>query len=146
MGVKGQLNIAEYVYDFDVDGGATGTIVLSSKDGKGVIPTGAVIKSVTAFVATACTSGGSATISWGNDDVDGFSGTALAVDGFTANATFNGYDNDAALLWDTTNDHPIYPAIVSAAKGVFNIVIGTAALTAGKIVFTVEYLLPGIDG
>lgn len=139
------VHVQEYVYDFDVDGGATGEIVLSTKDNKGAIPVGAVIKRVTALVKTAFTSGGSATLAWGNgDDADGYSGTAIAVASLTANFLANGYDNGAALLWDDTNDHPIDVYVADANDGKFSVTIGTAAMTAGKAVFMVEYYFPGV--
>lgn len=138
--------VAEYIYDFDEDGGATGAINLHAKDNYDVIPVGAIIKRVTAKVVTACTSGGSATVAWGNgDDADGYSGAAIAVASLTDNALFNGYDNGAALLWDDTNDHAIDVNVADAADGQFIVTIGTAALTAGKIVFLVEYYSPTVE-
>ena len=88
------LQVQEFVYDFDVDGGAQGAINLHAKDGMSVLPAGAVIRAVRAKVLAQLTSGGAAVLSWGNgDDADGFSGAAQAVAGFTANALFNGHDN-----------------------------------------------------
>lgn len=137
------LMVQEYVYDFAVDGGATGAINLHAKANKAVVPVGAIIIGVRAKVVTACTSGGSATVAWGNgDDADGYSGTAIAVASLTDNALFNGYDNGAALLWDDTNDHVIDVNVSTAADGQFIVTIGTADLTAGKIVFMVQYLFP----
>ena len=138
------VHVQEYVYDFDVDGGATGEIVLSDNDNKGAIPVGAVIKRVTALVKTAV-AGTSSTLAWGNgDDADGYSGTAIAEASLTANAVFNGYDNGAALLWDDTNDHPIDVYVADANDGKFSVTVGTADLTAGKVVFMVEYYFPGV--
>ena len=142
MGFKNEVSYQEYVYDFAVDGGATGAIVLSAKPGKQNIPTGSVIKSVRAKVITALTSGGSATMAWGNgDDPDGYSGTTIAVASLSLNATFNGYDNAAALLWDDTNDHPLEVNVSTAADGRFDVLIATADMTAGKMVFMVEYYM-----
>lgn len=139
--ILGQMNVQEYVYDFSVDGGAQGSIDVADK--ANVVPVGSVIKSVRAKVLTACTSGGSATVEWGNDDdADGYSGSAIAVASLTAGAVFNGYDNGAALLWDDTNDHMIDVNVADAADGAFKVAIGTADLTAGKIVFYVEYYSP----
>lgn len=137
------IQVAEYVYDFAVDGGAVGAINLHAKAGKGVLPVGAIIKAVTAKVVTAFTSGGSATLVWGNgDDADGYSGATIAVASLTDNALFNGWDNGAALLWDDTNDHQIPVNVADAADGQFIVTIGTAAMTAGKALFLVEYLMP----
>ena len=139
------VQVQEYVYDFAEDGGAQGEIVLSDKASKDPIPTGAIIKAVHAKVLTALTSGGAATLAWGNgDDADGYSGAAQAVAGFTANALFNGVDNAAALLWDDTNDHPIPVNVADAADGKFGFTIGAADLTAGKMIFLVEYYMPSL--
>lgn len=140
------LHVQEYVYDFAVDGGAQGEIFLSSKAGYDPVPNGAVIKAVTAKVVTQCASLGSATLAWGNDDdPDGYSGTAIAVASLTDNALFNGWDNAAQLLWDDTNDHQIPVAVVNEDDGEFSVTIGTADLTAGKVLFFVEYLYPNVD-
>ncbi len=143
-GILNKRHIAEYVYDFSVDGGTKDSAIsLHSKDGKAVIPVGAIITGVTAKVVDACTSGGSATVEWGSgDDSDGYSGTAIAVGSLTDNAVFNGWDNAAALLWDDTNKHIIYQNVSTAADGQFKILINVADLTAGKIVFVVDYILP----
>ena len=146
--MKCAYNIQEYVYDFAVDGGAQGTIVLSNKDGKSPLPIGAIVKNVTAQVVTQCTSDGSATVAWGNgDDTDGYTthGSPIAVASLTANALFSAAELDSALLWDGTNDHYIPLYIDDATTGNFSFVISGADLKAGKIVFMVEYLFPGID-
>jgi hypothetical protein len=146
MSFKNQMHYQEYVYDFAVDGGTKdAAIVLSDKPRAAPLPVGAIVKSVVAWVETKCESAGSATIVWGNDaDADGYSGpnTGTAVAGFTANALFNGHDNAAALLWDDTNDHDLQYYVDTAANGSFEVLIETADLTAGKIVFMVEYYMP----
>lgn len=143
MTILNKFHVNEYVYDFAVDGGTVGAKNLHAKDNKAVLPVGAIIKAVTAKVVTQCTSTGSATVAWGNgNDADGFSGSAIAVASLTDNALFNGWDNAAALLWDDTNDHPIPVNVDAAAAGQFIMTIGTEALTAGKIVFIVEFLMP----
>jgi hypothetical protein len=137
------LQVQEFVYDFDVDGGAQGAINLHAKDGMSVLPAGAVIRAVRAKVLAQLTSGGAAVLSWGNgDDADGYSGAAAAVAGFTANALFNGHDNAAALLWDDTNDHALEVNVADALDGQFIFTIGTADLTAGRMVFMVDYYVP----
>lgn len=134
------MQVQEYVYDFAVDGGAAGAIVLSSKAGKDNIPIGAVIKGVTALVQTALAGGTS--LAWGNgDDPDGYSGVAIVTASLVINANFNGWDNAAALLWDDTNDHAIYQTVVDAADGRFDVLIA-GTMTAGKVVFFVEYFFP----
>jgi len=73
------LMVQEYTYDFAVDGGAQGSIILNAKSGAHNIPVGAVVKEVGALVLTSVTSLGSATCEWGTSaDTDGYSGTAIA--------------------------------------------------------------------
>lgn len=137
------VQVQEYVYDFAVDGGAQGTIVLSDKDNVDPLPIGAVLKGVTALVLTSVTSLGSATMEWGtSDDTDGYSGAAIAKATLVANYVQNGWTGAGALVWDDTNDVQLYPAVTSAATGSFVVKINTADLTAGKIVFVCEYLYP----
>ena len=134
MEFKGEIHSKEYLYDFSVDGGAVGAIDLSAKAGYKKLPEGAIVKSVHAKVVTACTSGGSATLSWGtNADKDGYSGSAKAVAALTANAAFSGEKDSADLL----------PSCVATDKGEFEVEIAVAALTAGKVYFAVEYYLAG---
>lgn len=139
--------VQEFIYDFSVDGGAVSTIDLAIKDGYPLLPAGATVQKVTARVLTACTSGGSATVEWGNtSDTDGYSGVAIAVASLTAAAVFNGAEDGtspSALLFNNTNDEE-KPYAVTATANTQNFVvkITTAALTAGKIAFDVEYLYP----
>jgi hypothetical protein len=142
MGFKNDgLQVQEYVYDFDVDGGTNAAaITLSNKAGYAPIPVGAYVVAVHAHVVTAVTSGGSATVEWGNgDDADGYSGTAIAKATLVENYVCNHSMGAAALLWDNTNDNdkPLY--IDDATTGAFKLLINTADLTAGKIVFAVSY-------
>lgn len=145
MSVSNRVHLQEYVYDFAVDGGTKdANIVLSAKDNASAIPVGAIITGVKAVVLTSVV-GTSSTVSWGSvTDADGYSGTTIAeatlVDGFTV----NGWDLDAALLWDTTNDHCITPVVADANAGAFVVLISTADLTAGKIWFGVEYIMPSL--
>ena len=142
--ISNKIHLQEYVYDFAVDGGANGSnIVLSNKAGYDPIPVGAIINSVKAVVTTACTSAGSATVSWGSvTDPDGYSGTTIAVATLVDNFLVNGWDLDAELLWDGTNDHALTPRVADANAGAFAVLISTADLTAGKIWFGVEYIMP----
>ncbi len=141
--ISNRIHLAEFMYDFSVDGGGNGSnIVLSDKDGKAPIPVGAIIQSVNAVVLTDV-EGSSSTVSWGSvTDVDGYSGTTIAeatlVDGFTV----NGWDLGAALLWDDSNDHQLTPVVADANAGAFALLISVADLTAGKIWFGVQYIMP----
>ena len=137
------VQVQEYVYDFDVDGGAQGEIFLSSKSGYAPIPNGAIIKSVVAKVITAFGSTGSATLEWGNnDDPNGYSGATVAVAALLDNVVFNGWDNAAALLWDDTNDHQLHVPVINEDDGEFSVTIATEDMNAGKALFLVEYYLP----
>jgi hypothetical protein len=143
--ISNKKHLQEYVYDFAVDGGTKDVnIVLSDKDGKSPIPVGALITDVTARVITDI-EGTSSTCSWGNDDdEDGYSGTTIAEATLVSGFYVNGHDLDAALLWDGTNDHKLYVNVADADDGDFIFLISTADLTAGKIWFGVEYLMPSV--
>lgn len=135
----------EYLYDFSKDGGAIGTIVLSDKNGKNPLPAGAIVKHVTAKVVTACTSGGSATVSWGHSTVTAYSGTAIAVASLAANAVFC-EEVAGGLLWDSTAKASTPIAVTDeTTNGTFKVAIAAATLLTGKIVFVVEYLYPAVD-
>jgi len=147
-GILNKEHIAEYVYDFSVDGGANGTAIdLHDKAGKSVIPVGAIITDVVAKVVTACTSDGSATVAWGNgDNADGYSGTTIAVGSLTDNSLWHkGVQGTEALIWDNTNDAPKYVNVADAADGQLKLLISDADLTAGKIVFVIKYYLPTLS-
>ena len=133
----------EYLYDFSVDGGATGAIDLSGKAGYPTLPEGAVVQRVFAIVETAVV-GTSSTLAWGNTtDPDGYH-VAVAEASLTANSIHNHQDATAALLYDDTNDHEIYYRVSSTAGNQdFSCTIGTANLTAGKVRFVVEGYFPG---
>lgn len=140
---KGEKHVERYVYDFSVDGGAVSTISLSDKANHKALPAGAVVESVVGTVLTAFTSGGSATLEWGNTaDPNGYSGATVAVASLTEGASFNGFDNGAALIWDDTNDHQIAYRVSAANTLDFSVSIATAAMTAGKMEFAVTYYMP----
>jgi hypothetical protein len=141
--------VMEYLYDFSVDGGIATQLTLSDKHGKGPLPVGMIVTDCMAAVLTSVTSGGSATVEWGNgDDSDGYSGTAIAKATLVAGYCVNGMGIQAAapgaLLWDNTNDAQIPLYIDDATTGAFKIIANVAALTAGKIVFMVEGLNPSV--
>lgn len=138
------VGVEEYLYDFSVDGGAVAELVLSDKANYAAMPEGSIIKDVVVWVEEACTSGGSATVEFGNStDTDGYH-ASIAVADLTANAVFKAGDAAGVLLWDDTNDHmAAYRVNGTAANQAVSMSIGTAALTAGKIRVMVEYMLPG---
>lgn len=137
------LHVQQYVYDFAVDGGvAAAAIELSAKAGYERLPIGALIKGVTAFVATAPI-GTSSTVSWGHSaNTDAYSGTTIAEATLAINTAHNGLKTANSELWDDTNDVEIVVPVTTSALGSFSVLISTANLTAGKIKFMVEYLLP----
>ena len=143
--MKNQYNVQEYLYDFAVDGGAVSTINLSAKKGKNPLPVGAIVKSVTARVITAPLSTGSATISWGHNTVTAYSGTAVAIASLGIDTLHNG-ERGGGLLWDDTNDSSLEVLVTDVTTtGLFNVAIAAEVLTAGKILFMVEYLYPALD-
>ena len=140
--IGNKSHMQKYVYDFAEDGGAAGAIDLSAKSNSAPLPDNALIKEVYYFVEEAV-EGSSSTLSWGNTtDADGYSGTAIGEASLGADAVGNAAGGGAALLWDNTNDHIIPFLCNSAADRDFNVTIGTADLTAGKVNFYVEYFLP----
>lgn len=141
----GHRLVQEYIYDFSVDGGANGTAIpLETKAGYAPVPVGAVIMGVTARVVTAVV-GTSSTVSWGHSaNTDGYSGTTIAEASLTINSVHNGLKTANSDLWDDTNDVQVPWPVTTAALGTFHVLISTADLTAGKIVFMVEYLYPSV--
>ncbi|RKY07151.1 MAG: hypothetical protein DRP56_06240 [Planctomycetota bacterium] len=118
--------VAYFTYDFDKHGGAVGAI---SVQGDG-IPAGAIITSGVVHVKTACTSGGSATVSIGiATAADMLAATAVAS--LTANALLD-------VVPDGTATNMVR---LTSADNTAIFTVATAALTAGKIVLAVEYFV-----
>lgn len=142
MGFKNDgMQVQEYMYDFAVDGGATGAISLSSKAGAASLPDNAIVSEVVMRVIDAVV-GSTSTLSWGNTaDPDGYSGTAVAEATLVADYVANGFDGGAALIWDDTNDHKIHYLANATNKRDFSVTIAGNALTAGKVVYSVAYYL-----
>lgn len=139
------VQVEPYVYDATEDATAVGEVFLSSKAGKDPLPVGAIVQQCVAKVVTAVTSSGSATMIWGNDDdPDGYSGSAIGKANLTANAIFNGWDSGAALLWDDTNDHPIYFHVADEDDGEVSVTIGGEALDTGKVALFLHFLYPNL--
>jgi hypothetical protein len=115
-GFSNEVQHVKLTYDFAEDGGATADTVRLATFGRKVVITDAVVQ-----VETACTSGGSATVTIGlqTADADCFLTTAAgAVAALTDDACFK-----------TTAGQ----AIVAPADEYVSVAIGTAALTAGKV-------------
>ena len=109
----------EITYDFAVDGGATGALDMFEAVDKLVIHRSYV------KCMTTCTSGGSATVIMGviGGDTDAIL-TSTAVASLVADTAF---DNDSAS-----------DALFLAAGGKLGMTIGTAALTAGKLILVLH--------
>lgn len=118
-----EVGFAKLTYDFANDGGATSDTYVIGTAGRKIAIMDAMV-----HVETACTSGGSATVSIGvsGGDVDAFLDT-------TSGAVAN-------LVDDFCEKETAGQKIVIADDGKIELVIGTAALTAGKINLYVKYI------
>lgn len=116
--------VALAVYDFAVDGGVIGAITLA---GTTQLPDNAVVTAVTHDVLTTCTSATDAATIALSVPTDGALTTALAI-------------SNAANIWDAGAHLPntVLPKKLTAARNL-QITVAAEALTAGKIVFAVQY-------
>lgn len=140
--IKNKDVILKYTYDFARDGGAVGDINLTAD----VVPAaaGLVVRGISVHVATALTSGGTPTLTFGNeDDTDGYLADVWATLGQAAGSTIREGEVAGALLWDDTNDHALEYVIPDAGAAVPSLSIGTAALTAGALVVYLRCYNPG---
>lgn len=112
----------KFTYNFADDTGVVGTYILGKMDDKCLI-TGSWV-----HVETACTSTGSATVKIGLKTTDD--------DCFMTAA----HGAVASLADDFTNQESAGQSIVCPADTNVELVIGTEALTAGKINVIVEYM------
>jgi len=120
---------ATATYDFSVDGGTEGTITLAST---ATIPDNAVVTAINYDVITTCTSSGDAATIKLNLPTDGDISTAIAISDGT-----NPWDAGAHLASVIT---PI-AVKTTGARAVQIITAGGQDLTAGKIVFGIEYFV-----
>lgn len=111
---------ATFLWDFAEQGGAVGAIRTGI-----FIPNNAVINFGYAKVLTTLTSGGAATISVDLNST-GDLVAALAVASWTANTVIEGVDLIVAMI-EATADREV------------TLTIATAALTAGKFLYTLHY-------
>lgn len=126
MGGTGRIKEANGVYDFAVDGGAVGTIVLR---GDGGIPNGSYIIGGLIDVITPVTSGGAATV--------GVNGNAAGD--LVAAAAVSGAPWSSAGLKSVIPAFTGATAIKTTADRSLAIVVAVAALTAGKFNVVVFY-------
>ena len=137
-GVKqGVVHVDEYLYDYSVSGGTTGTYTLTSS-----LPTSGIVTGYQLQVHEPLTSSGSATFTIGNSA----SGTAYVGD--TAYSTFvDNYVNNhqglaSTALWDDSNDAEKMYLIDGSTKNDVLFEIGTAHLTGGKFSIWFYYIVP----
>jgi len=134
--LKGKKMLLKYDYDFAVDGGAVSTIALSQVAGNELLA-GYKVVGMYVVVETAITSGGSPTLTIGNTtDADGYAADCVAL----LDKGFQAGEVAGDLIYDDTNDHLIMYSPLVADDLDMNIVIGTAALTAGKFAIYLEIL------
>ncbi|WHL30587.1 hypothetical protein CrLKS4_g21 [Cylindrospermopsis phage Cr-LKS4] len=132
--------IAKAVYRFDEAGGAVGNIPLELE-----LPAGSIIHRAYLDVQQAVTSGGSAT--FGLNFVYGATPTVEATLVTTAVLATVGVDttgvkqapliNGSGAVASSTAD--LGTPIKLANKSILNLVVGVAALTAGRVVVYLEY-------
>jgi hypothetical protein len=121
------LGVAVFEYDFATHGGAVSTIVLTND----YVPDDAIVLGGMIEVKAACTSDGSATVAFhllSSEDVL----AATAVASLTLAAQI-----DTVPVWTAAT------ALKMTAATQLSCVIGTAALTAGRIFVSLIYVLTG---
>ena len=114
-----KLVTAKAIYDFAVDGGAVATIIPASG---AVIPANAIIVDIMSVCTTACTSSGSATVRFKAGGI--FAAAAVAF-------------NHATIADEKVTVNAV--ADKTTANGAIEVVVATAALTAGVIEIYVTY-------
>lgn len=121
----GRTKVARGLYEFALDGGAVGDIVLRGDS----LPSGAIITDALIHVDTALTSGGAATV-------------AIKTEGA---ADINAADAISGAPWSTTGAKrgdftaTTAPIKTTAARNI-TATVATAALTAGKFSVLVFYV------
>ena len=125
-GLATSKGVAYFEYDFSKHGGAVGAITVSGD----VIPEGAIITSGIHHITEAVTSGGSATVA-----VKALSSEDLLAATAKASLTLN-------ALIDTVPDGAAANMIrVTSNITALTYTVAVAALTAGKIVTALEYVV-----
>lgn len=143
MGIEKNKEVKlKYTYDFGRDGGATSTIDLTPD--VNALEAGFVVRGISVHVDTTLTSGGTPTITFGNeDDTDGYLEDVVSALGLTAGGTIREGEVAGDLIWDDTNDHALEYVIPDAGAAVPSMTIGANALTAGKLVVYIHGYMPG---
>jgi len=135
--LQNEKQLARFDYDFSISGGAVSAIALTPNIT--ALSAGMIITDIYIYVEEALTSDGSATVTLGNTDIDGFFADIFALAG-SDNAVIRVGEVAGALMWDDTNDHMLAYRVGSDLD--LNLSVGTAALTAGKLQVYVEFLAP----
>ncbi len=118
------IQVAEFEYDYAVDGGATGSYDLSAKANKAKLPVGAVIVGSEVVVQTPLTgSGASAKIGTTNDD-DEWKALAAATIAAGVSTAYSA------------------PVLVASGDDDVLLDVSGAALTAGKLKVLVHFVNP----
>lgn len=127
-------NLMKLVYDFAVLGGAVGDIGLLDDQGNAaILPKGAIVTRSFANVLTNVTSGGSATVALK---------LLTAADLLAATAKASLVTSAPLVEGVCTGTSATMVGPVTATAGTqVKATVGTAALTAGKIQFFLEYVL-----
>lgn len=127
----GGYQLVKATYDFDVDGGAVGTIELEASP---LIPADAIIMGGLIDGITLPTSGGAATIAVGF-------GTGAQVASLKAATAIASYTADGLIsiipVWTAAT------AVRVAAETKISVTVATAALTAGKFAINIVYHMGG---
>lgn len=141
---KNKDMVLKYVYDFSKQGGAVSAITLNA-DING-LKEGLIVRGISVAAEEALTSGGSATVTFGNTaDPDGYLADVFAELG-TAGASVREGEVAGALIWDDTNDHSLEYSVTSAVNTQdLLMTVGTAALTGGKLVVYLRCYNPGAN-
>lgn len=140
--IKNKEHVLKFTYDFSRDGGAIGDIDLTPDVNPA--PAGFIVRGISVYVEEALTSGGSPTLTFGNeDDTDGYLADVVSAMGLTAGSSIREGEVAGDLLWDDTNDHALEYRIPDAGAATPSLTIGTAALTAGKLVVYLRGYNPG---
>lgn len=125
--IASAIQVQTVEYDFARDGGAIGTINLG-----GVIPLNAGVIGIGIAAPTPPTSGGLATIELGINPIG--SGVAPVTNRLIAATAFAAFGPADAFTLAAAN----YNAIATAAQ--VTMTIRVAALTSGKITFSIQYV------
>ena len=122
--------VAHFKYDFSLDGGAVGIIVLSVNSG---LPANAIIKDFILNPIIAVTSGGATTLAWGMT-AGGSATCFLAATGkasFTADAIVQGIPTEGTVS----------SYVKLSASGSIQLTVGVSPITAGLIEGWAEFVV-----